>query len=194
MQQVLRSVDSKNLANEVDIRSGETLEDTWNDFFETHNSDLRSWLADITRNLEDYRIDASRYLREEFTLLRSAFSTPERTLRYADFDRAGRSIPLSAKLRADVVRLLLFYEEFMLAGGLLDVLSLTQAVLPLSREIRALPAARRFRCLLVDEFQDFSTLDLSVLQLIPMSEENGLFLTGDTVQKIMVKRASCKTR
>ena len=144
--------------------------------------------SDITRYLEDYRIDASRYLREEFTLVRSAFSAPERTQQYANFDRAGRSVPLLPKLRADVLRLLLFYEEYMLAGGVLDVLGLTQSVLPLSREIRALPPEKRFRCLLVDEFQDFSTLDLRVLQLIPTAEENGLFLAGDTVQKILVKR------
>ena len=188
MQDVLRGVNRTELANEVATGSGETLEDTWDDFFGTHNEDLRSWLADITRYLEDYRIDASRYLREEFTLVRSAYSAPERTQQYANFDRAGRSVPLQPKLRADVLRLLLFYEEYMLAGGVLDVLGLTQAVLPLSREIRALPPEKRFRCLLVDEFQDFSTLDLRVLQLIPAAEENGLFLTGDTVQKILVKR------
>lgn len=188
MQDVLRGVNRTGLANEVDVRSGETLEDTWDDFFGTHNEDLRSWLADLTRYLEDYRIDASRYLREEFTLLRSAFATPERTEQYADFDRAGRSVPLLPKLRDDVLRLLLFYEEYMLAGGVLDVLGLTQSVLPLSREIRALPAEKRFRCLLIDEFQDFSTLDLKVIQLIPTADQNGLFLAGDTVQKILVKR------
>lgn len=188
MQQVIRAVDRNNLANEVDIRSGETLEDTWNDFYATLNPDVCSWLKDVSRYLEEYRIDASRYLREEFTLLRSAFSVPDRTLHYESFDRAGRSVPLQRGLRADVLRILLFYEEYMLAGGVLDVLSLTQALLPLSKEVRSLPADRRFRCLLVDEFQDFSSLDLGILQLVPTSEENGLFLAGDTVQKILVKR------
>jgi superfamily I DNA/RNA helicase len=188
IQRVIQDVNRKSIANEVDTKSGETLEDTWSDFFQSHNPDVRSWMEDVCRYLEDYRIDASRYLREEFTLVRSAFSTPERNQLYVEFDRAGRSMQLLPKLRRDVLRLLLFYEEYMLAGGVLDVLGLTQAVLPLSREIRALPTDLRFRALLIDEFQDFSTLDLKILQLIPSQDENGLFLAGDTVQKIMVKR------
>jgi len=188
MQQVIRSVQHNNLANEVDVRSGETLEDTWSDFYMTLNPEVCSWLRDVTHYLENSRIDAGRYLWEEFTLLRSAFSVAERTQRYGAFDRAGRSIPLLPPMRADVLRLLLFYEEYMLAGGVLDVLSLTQALLPLSRELRNLPAESRFRCLLVDEFQDFSSLDLGILQLVPSAEDNGLFLAGDTVQKILVKR------
>jgi hypothetical protein len=71
---------------------------------------------------------------------------------------------------------------------MLDVLELTQALLPLWRDIRDLPTEKRFRCLLVDEFQDFSSLDLRLIRHLAPSEDNGLFITGDPVQKIMVKR------
>ena len=188
MRQVIQTVNPRNLANEVDVRSGETTEDTWHEFYGTLNPDLSNQLKPVCGHFEEYRIDASRYIREEFTLLRSAFSVSERTTGYMSFDRAGRSVRLLPRLRKQLLKLLLRYEEYMLAGGVLDVLSLTQALLPLSKEVRSLPADRRFRCLLVDEFQDFSSLDLGVLQLIPTAEENGLFLTGDTVQKILVKR------
>jgi superfamily I DNA/RNA helicase len=61
------------------------------------------------------------------------------------------------------------------------------------RQIRDLPPAKRFRCLLVDEFQDFSTLDLRLLMWVPPRDaENGLFLAGDPVQKILVKRLSLR--
>ncbi len=185
---VLQQVDRGNLANEIDTRSGETLEDTWNDFYDQQHPDLRSCRADIVKYLEEYRIDASRYLREEFTLIRSAMATAERTAGYATFDRAGRSIPLQLRQRQDILRLLLFYEEYMLAGGMLDVLELTQALLPLWREIREVATEKRFRCVLVDEFQDFSSLDLRLIRHLAPSAENGLFLDGDPVQKILVKR------
>ena len=188
MRRVVRQVDRQNLAREIDHRSGETLEDTWGDFYDQQHSDLRNRRNDIVKYLEEYRIDASRYLREEFTLIRSAMAAPERTEGYISFDRAGRSIPLQSRQRQDILRLLLFYEEYMLAGGMLDVLELTQALLPLWRDIRELPPEKRFRCVLVDEFQDFSSLDLRLIRHLAPTAENGLFVTGDPVQKIMVKR------
>jgi hypothetical protein len=57
--------------------------------------------------------------------------------------------------------------------------------------MQQLPAELRFRCLLVDEFQDFSTLDLQLFRrIVPVTEPDALFIAGDTVQKILVKRQS----
>ena len=193
MHEVINAVNVRRLAREFDPLSGETTEDTWDDFYSTHNNELKEWLADVCHYLEEYRIDASRYLREEFTLVRSAFTVSERAARYAAFERTGRTIPLQAKHRADILRLLLYFEEYMLAGEVLDVLELTLAVTPMFRQIRDLPPEKRFRCLLVDEFQDFSTLDLRLLMWVPPRDaENALFMTGDPVQKILVKQLSLK--
>ena len=190
LKRVIQDVDRRNLANQVDARSGETVEHTWNDFFGQHNADVQIQLQKVTTYLEEYRIDASRYLREECTLVRSALTLTERD-KYLDgeqFKREGRVIPFQRPIREDVLKILLLFEEWLLWGALLDVVELTQAVTPLWQEIRKLSPDRRFRCLLVDEFQDFSTLDLRLLLHVPTSQENGLFLAGDTVQKIMVKR------
>jgi superfamily I DNA/RNA helicase len=193
MREVIDAVNVRRLARELDPLSGETTEDTWNDFYSSQNPEIKEWFAEVCRYLEEYRIDASRYLREEFTLVRSAFTVSERASRYADFERIGRSIPLQAKHRSDILRLLLHFEEYMLAGEVLDVLELTLAVTPMFRQIRELPSAKRFRCLLVDEFQDFSTLDLRLLMWVPPRDaKNGLFLAGDPVQKILVKRMNLK--
>lgn len=193
MRDVIDAVNVRRLAREFDPLSGETTEDTWNDFYGSHFPEIKEWFAEVCRYLEEYRIDASRYLREEFTLVRSAFTVSERPSRYASFERTGRTIPLQAKHRTDILRLLLHFEEYMLAGEVLDVLELTLAVTPMFRQIRELPPSKRFRCLLVDEFQDFSTLDLRLLMWVPPREaENGLFLAGDPVQKILVKRMSLK--
>lgn len=192
MREAIVNVNRKNLAREFDPRSGESIED-WDDFYDQQNPDFNNWLRDLAKHLEDYRIDTSRYLREEFTLIRSAFTVEERQEGYLGFDRAGRSIALLDDLRRDVLRLLLYYEEWMLHGELLDVHELTQAVLPLWREIRDLPAEKKFRCLLVDEFQDFSTQDLRLLMWVPpRDKENAFFLAGDPVQKIMVKRLNLR--
>lgn len=190
LRQVIRGVNPVNLANEVDILSGETSENTWDDFFDQKDDEVHSKLLDAVQTLEAYRIDASRYLREECTLVRSALTVAERE-KYLDgktFPREGRAIPFQHSIRKDVRQIILLFEEWMLAGGVLDVVELTQAVTPLWAEIRKLPPQRRFRCLLIDEFQDFSTLDLRLLLHVPTSAENGLFLAGDTVQKILVKR------
>jgi superfamily I DNA/RNA helicase len=190
MRNVIANVNHQNLAREFDPRSGESIED-WDDFYDQQHPDFNNWLRDVAKHLEDYRIDTSRYLREEFTLIRSAFSVAERDEGYLAFNRTGRSIALGDDLRRDVLRLLLYYEEWMLHGELLDVPELAQAVLPLWREIRDLPAEKKFRCLLVDEFQDFSTQDLRLLMWVPpRDKENAFFLAGDPVQKIMVKRLS----
>jgi superfamily I DNA/RNA helicase len=178
------------LAREYDPRNKETTQDTWDEFYATQEPERRELLARVSSYLEEsqYGIDASRYLHEEFTLVRSAFAVSERAARYAEFSRAGRTIPLQVKQRLDILRLLLYFEETMLDGALLDVIELTLAVTPLFRHIRELPPEKRFRCLLVDEFQDFSTLDLRLLMWVPpRDKQNALFLAGDPVQKILVK-------
>lgn len=185
---VIANVNRQNLAREFDPLSGESIED-WDEFYNQKNTDFDNLLRDISNHLDKHRIDTSRYLREEFTLIRSAFSVAERDEGYLTFLREGRSIALLDDMRQKVLRLLLHYEEWMLHGEILDVIELAQAVIPLWSEIRDLPPDKKFRCLLVDEFQDFSTQDLRLLMWVPpRGVENGLFLAGDPVQKIMVKR------
>jgi superfamily I DNA/RNA helicase len=62
---------------------------------------------------------------------------------------------------------------------------------PLHSEMQQLPSELRFRCLLADEFQDFSTLDLQLLRrIVAATEPDVLFVCGDMAQKILVKRQS----
>jgi len=52
---------------------------------------------------------------------------------------------------------------------------------------QTLPHHLRYRAVLVDEFQDFCTLDLELLSKVPTSNVNGLFLAGDSAQKVFTK-------
>jgi hypothetical protein len=173
---------------DCDPISHDSVEDQWEDFYMSQNPDLKEWMDDVCNYLEGAGVDASRYLEEEFALIRSAFTVPTRG-NYLSFGRTGRSIPFREELRKDALRLLLFWEEWLLAGGMIDALGLTQALMPLHGEMQRLPESLRFRCLLVDEFQDFSTLDLQLLRrIVPLNQPDSLFLAGDTVQRILVKR------
>lgn len=190
-QRVIAHVDPKKLAREVDIKSQETIEDTWDDFLESGDDDFKNTYRPIGNLLSRERVNAHRYLREEFTLIRSMWSPEARREQYPGFDRSdfSRAIAFLQDIRLDVLNLLLRYEEFMLEGGMLDVLSLTHALLPLRQRIRELPPEKRFRFVLIDEFQDFSNLDLVILrEVCTHAGTDGMFLAGDLVQKILVKK------
>jgi superfamily I DNA/RNA helicase len=170
------------------------VEDEWEEFYMSRNPGMRDCMNGIVKDLEDSTVDASRYLEEEFTLIRSQFVVPSR-VNYLNTEdrkiRAGRVIPFRKEMRQDVLRLLLFWEEWLLAGGMIDDLGLTQALMPLHIEMQQLPDELKFRCLLADEFQDFSTLDLQLFRrIVPINEPDALFVCGDMVQKILVKRQS----
>lgn len=182
---VAGQTDPHDLANAYDPRSGEGLEDTWS---ECWNSD-QTWEVRqrLSKYLEWEGAHAEKYLRDELMLIRSAFSLRERSRGYAEMARHGRVIRLDQERRDDVLSLLRLYEEWMLAGHMMDEMGLSQILIPAASRMANLPAATRFRCLLIDEFQDFSTLDLRLLGRIPTAAENGLFLAGDRAQKIFTK-------
>ncbi len=197
MHTVLRQAYEKwpnSMVWDCDPISKANVEDEWEEFYMSRNPDVKESMDNLVGHFENSRVDASRYLEEEFTLIRSAFAVPNRADYLNTEDqriRAGRCIPLRKELRMDALRLLLYWEEWLLAGGMIDNLGLTQALMPLHGEMLSLPEPNRFRCLLVDEFQDFSTLDLQLLRRIVQIEKvDALFVAGDTVQKILVKKLS----
>ena len=78
----------------------------------------------------------------------------------------------------------------MFDGGMLDEEGLTQLLL--CRTIRSkfpsLPSELRFDHLLVDEFQDFSTVEINLLKDLPLASQNAFCVAGDTTQKVFVKQ------
>jgi superfamily I DNA/RNA helicase len=191
MARTISSADKVRVAREFDARSNETLEDTWDDFLSSPESEMMELLRPIKNLLSSQRVEHNRYLREEFTLVRSMWSPESRQTNYPGFDRGdfSRVVPFDQAIRFDILKLLLRYEEYMLAGGVLDVMSLTHALMPLIGTINDLPYEKKFRYVLIDEFQDFSNLDLSVLrQICTHQKTDSLFLAGDLVQKVLVKK------
>ena len=103
------------------------------------------------------------------------------------YERTGRSIKFAKKRRVAILSILREWERFQLRRGFLDIMGLAQAAVFAVEDNGAIPERFRYRSVLVDEFQDLSTLELSLLRQIPKFEENGLFLTGDFAQKIYAK-------
>jgi superfamily I DNA/RNA helicase len=187
IQLTIGQVDSATYAREYDPVSKETLDDTWNIFLDQpYAQTLIGYIVERIRAYDDF-VEVRDYLREEFSLVRSAVPTSTRRDDYLALERNGRAIRFDEGTRRLVLESLLLYEETMLAGGMLDELSLTLSVLPHLPKLHALPPGLGFRCLLIDEFQDLSTRDLALLRRIAANKENSLFLAGDTVQRILVK-------
>lgn len=146
---------------------------------------------------QDQTIDFRRYLFEELELVRSAFTCYDGYRGYYElvaddslkfkYQRTGRSIVFAEKRRNAIVAILCGWEKFQIRRGFLDLMGLAQAAMFAVDEQGAIPDKFRYRAVLVDEFQDFSTLELSLLRRIPKFDENGLFLTGDFAQKIYAK-------
>lgn len=183
-------VDPHTYAREFDPVSGETLDDTFKIFLD--NPRVATQMTYFRKHLyaHDDWADSQKYLREEFSLIRSALATDSRVEGYVsrDFAREGRCIPFPEKIRRLTLDLLLHFEEELLTGGILDELSLTLALLPHLREFSGMPTRFRFRCLLVDEYQDLSTRDLTLLRrVVDITAPDSFFLCGDSVQKVLVK-------
>jgi superfamily I DNA/RNA helicase len=194
IRKAIKQVRPQQFAREIDPIAGEDLDDTWDIFIDEPGvQTLYGYFREHVEN-HQWNIDAEEYLKEEFSLVRSSYSTRQRNELYlakGSDDRRGRAIPFPQQIRDHVLKLLLLFEETMLVGGMLDVLSLTSSLLPHRSKIGELAPEMRFRSLLIDEYQDFSTLDLQLLRRVPTNlTENGLFLTGDPVQRVLVKELS----
>jgi superfamily I DNA/RNA helicase len=146
---------------------------------------------------QDQTIDLRRYLFEELELVRSAFTCDTDYKGYSErnstestelkYKREGRSVAFQENRRQAILTILREWEKFQLRRGFLDMMGLVQAAVFAVEDQGGIPDRFRYRSVLVDEFQDLSTLDLSLLRQIPKFTENGLFLTGDFAQKISAK-------
>jgi superfamily I DNA/RNA helicase len=133
-------------------------------------------------------LDIDVYLYEELELVRSAVPCYDNNYEpYLGYERVGRSIAFQIERRVAVLQILKAWEGYQIEHGFLDHMELGQAALLSVDEVGAVPESHRFDHVLVDEFQDFSTLDLQLIRRIPLSSKNGLFLTGDFAQKLYAK-------
>ena len=174
--------------DEVTWKTNEHVDEIWQEYYrcEVNNYDARV-LQPIHDSLLARGWSPERYLREEVDWLRSALRPPDRK-RYLEMERPGRSVPLPRHFRQQVLDGLVGWEAKMAAVGVVDALGIAQALTAHLGELRP-----RYRCVLVDEAQDFGNIELQIIrQLVPVGA-NDVFLCGDAAQAVTTKYQSLRS-
>lgn len=162
-------------------KSEEHIDEIWREYYrcELNNTDARVMhpVHDmlITRN-----IAAENYIKEEFDWIRSAVQGDRHE--YLDLSRTGRSFPLQKAHRSLLLKGLSAWENKMRHVGVTDYLGIATAV---HRYVDSLKPV--YRCVLVDESQDFGTIELDVIRRLVSECDNDLFLCGDAAQQVSAK-------
>jgi superfamily I DNA/RNA helicase len=185
----------------IDPLSGERIPQSWTDFFnhasanENNNIFAAQDVRDLVRTVEarkKLQVDACRYLRDEMIYVQGAYRTHERRQYLAD-PRVGRAVGLLEEPRQACLKVLEAWEEWLRVGHLCDVDGLTLQVAdrvtdqgPLARVREAFPTHH----VLVDEVQDFSTLELDIIRRLVADPDgpNRFFFVGDLYQKVFPKQ------
>lgn len=173
--------------DEVTWKSNETIQDVWQEYYhqERSNTDADVMFS-VHQSLLLRSVYPEDYVKEEFDFIRSALSSEKRH-DYLEMEREGRSIPLTKPFRKLLLKGLGAWENKMAAIGAVDYLGVTSALYRHIEEIEPV-----YRSILVDEVQDFGTLELELIRRMAPEGENDLFLAGDTVQRVHTKQHDFK--
>lgn len=160
----------------------EHIDDIWAEFYERRNNNTdAAILWPVHRTLLARNIFPADYIRQEFDYLRSALAPPERQ-QYLALEREGRAIPLEERYRRAVITGLSSWEKKMSVVGAVDYLGLTTALYKHLDKLRP-----EYRSILVDEMQDFGTVELKIIRRLVARQQNDIFLCGDTAQSVLTK-------
>ena len=171
------------LLEDVTFKTQENVEQIWREFYQclANNSDAEV-LLDVHSSLLSRNVFASQYIKQEFDYIRSALNKSERK-EYITMDREGRSEPLTKKFRQNILEGLEKWEDKMEFVGVIDYLGILELMEKHVKEIHP-----KYRCILVDELQDFGTTELAILRKLVKMDENDLFLCGDIAQQVLTKQ------
>lgn len=168
--------------NDFVEKHNENIDEAWEKFYRCmDNNNDADVLFPMHQTLLLRGVYPQDYIRQEFDWIRSAFIKDERH-KYLDVDREGRTIPIAKENRQLILDGLKSWEEHMAFIGMIDYLGLSQKVMDYIDQITS-----EFRCILVDEVQDFGTIELKAVRKLAAEAENDLFLCGDIAQVVHTK-------
>lgn len=163
----------------VTWKGEEHIDEIWLEFYQCENNNLD---AEVLHQVHDSLISqgyrADRYLRDEMDWIRSACAPSERD-KYIKIHRDERVVPLSEDFREGILAGLQGWERKMEFVGSSDALDVASAV---HRHIDRIEP--RYRCILVDESQDFGNIELEIIRALAETGEDDLFLCGDAAQQV----------
>jgi len=182
---------NKKLYNDVTWKNSysteEHIEEIWREFYQCKlNNDDAQILFPIHKSLNSQGIFPEEYLKQELDWVRSAFCRKNRE-KYFDIERKGRAIPFLKPWRQMVLNAITKWEEKMEWVGVIDYLGLATCFACHLDEIE--PA---FSSVLVDESQDFGTMELKIIRCLVEEGDNDIFLCGDMAQHVLPKHNSFK--
>jgi len=179
---------NKNLYNDVTWKNDEHIDEVWREFYRCElNNNAAEVLFPIHKSLNSQSILPEKYLKQEFDWVRSAIHNGNREKRYIELERKGRAVPLPEEWRKMILEGLTGWEDKMEFVGVIDYLGLTTS---LYRHIEKI--APEFSSVLVDEAQDFGTVELEIIRKLVEEGENDIFLCGDMAQHVLPKHHSFK--
>ena len=188
-QQLLNEFEPENwkLYDDRTWKSHEHIDEVWREYYrcELNNRDAEC-MQPVHDSLISRGIDAERYIREEFDWIRSAVPFSDRK-RYMDMKRSGRSYALDRRFRDFLLEGLEGWEKKMRNVGVTDYLGVATALYRYKDQL--LP---QYRCILIDECQDFGTIELDLVKRLVQSGSDDLFLCGDAAQQVSWKHQSLK--
>lgn len=173
--------------NDVNWKLNEHISDIWEEYYhcKVNNYDAEV-LFPVHRSLLSRSIYPQEYLRQELDYIRSVFCS-KRKNEYYEIEREGRAIPFDKQFREYILSGLDGWEDKMKNVGVVDYLGISSA---LYKHIDKLE--NQYRCILVDEVQDFGTLELEIIRKLVPENENDLFISGDTAQVVTTKHHKLK--
>jgi len=188
-QELLFEFDPTNrkLYDDYTHKTLEDVETIWSEFYNCEvNNDDAYVMAPVHRSLLSRGMFPISYIKQEFDWIRSVCSLEDRN-NYLQIERTGRKIHFTPDFRQYLLKGLTGWEEKMKFVGVSDYMGLLN---PLSKFVFKIQP--KFRCILVDELQDFGTTELEIIRKLVNPDENDLFLTGDIAQQVTTKHYSLK--
>ena len=186
-QELLKQFEPENwkLYDDRTWKSHEHIDEVWQEYFrcELNNRDAEC-MQPVHDSLVSRNIDAERYIREEFDWIRSAIPFCNRQ-QYLEMKRSGRSYPLEKRFRKFLLEGLAGWERKMRSVGVTDYLGIATALYHYKEELRP-----QYLCILIDECQDFGTIELDLVKRLSIGGSDDLFLCGDAAQQVSWKHQS----
>lgn len=174
--------DFEKIFDDVTWKLEEHISEIWEQYYhcEDNNFDADVFLA-VHQSLLNRAVFPRDYLYQELDYIRSAFSKDE-TEAYLKMERRGRFIAFEENFREKILKGLEGWEEKMVAVGITDYLGLASTLYEYIDRLQP-----KYRCILVDEIQDFGLLELKIIRKLVAEKENDIFLSGDTAQQVYTK-------
>ena len=188
-QDLLHEFEPENdkLYDDVTWKSKEHIDEVWREYYRCElNNDNAKVLFPVHDSLIARGVNAEQYIREEFDWIRSAVPLNDRK-KYLEIERNGRGYAFEKRYRRFLQEGLFFWESKMSAVGITDYLGLSTALFKYIDKITP-----KYRCVLIDESQDFGTIEYKLIRNLAGLNENDLFFCGDAAQQVSAKHRSFK--